>query len=206
MFIIIMNNKAGAVDIANLLSEHAAAFQKITGSAMTSWKPEGDSKGKTKARDAASILATMVRLQAKWDAPPKSTAQPNMEVQQQTRERERDDSKDPQGGDQTTMEVIRDTDTTPNDRSTTTAGIRGSLGVQAIFVAGLERALEGYLDLSQNFRLRSNKISGEWTIEFRLDEDMDQGGPPRILRTGGYTDLVRQDTTRPGLLVHRRDA
>jgi hypothetical protein len=85
---IIMNTKAGAVDIANLLSEHAAAFQKITGSAITSWKPEGHSKGKTTPRDAATILSTIARLQAEWDAPPQPTAHPDLEEQQQQRERE----------------------------------------------------------------------------------------------------------------------
>jgi hypothetical protein len=152
---IIMNTKAGAVDIANMLSEHAAAFKKITGSAMTAWKPEGGSKGETKARDAASIRATMARLQAEWDAPPQPAAHPNLEEQQH-------DSKDPQGGEQTRMDVEGDTaDTTCRDKSITTAGTRGSLGVKAIFAAGLERAPEGYLDPSQNFRLRRIKISGE---------------------------------------------
>jgi hypothetical protein len=77
------------------------------------------------------------------------------------------------------MEVVSDIAApTPRDRNTTTAGTRGSLGVQAIFASGLERAPEGYLDLSQDFLIRCNERSGEWTIEFRLDEDMDLGPPP----------------------------
>jgi hypothetical protein len=177
---IIMNNKAGAVEIANMMSKHAAAFRQITESAITSWKPEGDSKGKTTPRDAATILSTIARLQAEWDAPPQPTAHPNLEEQQQQREKEREDNKDPQGGDQSTMEVVgekADPDT-PSARNTTMSGTRGSLGVQAIFAAGLDRTPEGYLDPLQNFLLRCNERTGEWTIEFRLDEDMDLGPPP----------------------------
>jgi hypothetical protein len=187
---IIMNTKAGAFDIANMLSEHAAAFKKITGSAMTSWKPEGGSKGESKARDAASILVTMARLQAEWDAPPQPTAHPNLEEQQHQREEEIDDSKDPQEGDQTMMEVEGDrADPTHRDKNTTTAGTRGSLGVQAIFAAGLVRAPEGYLDPSQSFLIRCNERSGEWTIEFRLDKVMDQGVPH------GYCGLAATRTS-----------
>jgi hypothetical protein len=183
---IIMNTKAGAVDIANLLSEHAAAFKTVTGSAMTAWKPEGGSKGAPKAQDAAPIRATMARLQAKWNPthPLPPAAHINRDAQQQ-------DTKDPQGGEQTSMDVEGDADTPGQDTMlppvTPKTVIRGSLGVQAIVAAGLERVPEGYLDPSQNFRLRETR--GEWTIEFQLDEDMDQGAP------NGYCGLAATRTS-----------
>jgi hypothetical protein len=100
--------------------------------------------------------------------------------QQHQREQVRKASKDPSGGDKPTMEVVGDEadPDTPSARSTTTVGTRGSLGVQAIFAAGLDRTPEEFLDPSQNFMLKINNSTGEWTIEFRLDEDMDPAPPP----------------------------
>jgi hypothetical protein len=111
------------------------------------------------------------------------TAHVNQEAQQQ-------DTKDPQGGKQTSMDVKEAADTPGQDTMlppmTPKTVIKGSLGVQAIVAAGLDRVPEGYLDPSQNFRLRETR--GEWTIEFRLDEDMDQGAP------NGYCGLAATRT------------
>jgi hypothetical protein len=64
---------------------------------------------------------------------------------------------------------------------------RGSRGVQAIVAAGLDRVPEGYLDPSQTFRLRES--NDEWTIEFRLDNNMDQEAP------NGYCGLAATGTS-----------
>jgi hypothetical protein len=76
-------------------------------------------------------------------------------------------------------------ETMPPPRTPTAT--RGSRGVQAIVATGLDRVPEGYLDPSQTFRLRES--NDEWTIEFRLDEDMDQGAP------NGYCGLAATRTS-----------
>jgi hypothetical protein len=181
---IIMNTKAGAVDIANLLTEYAAAFKSITGSAMTAWKSEGGSKVATKAREAAPIRATMARLQAEWN--PTHPTPPTTHI---TREAKHQATKDSQGGDQNSMDVEEEPATPGQDTMSpprTPTAIRGSRGVQAIVAAGLESQKDIWTPRRHS---DSGNQATSGRLSFCLDEDMDQGAP------NGYCGLAATRTS-----------